>query len=155
MNTCWRRRLLHLGLAPFILLVAGCATGDRLPSLEEMQINELLDDIRVAAEPEEIKSCLFARSYDDVEIVNERRLIFYRRGGGAWLNELRNECTGLRRTDALVFDLRGSSVCNLDRVSGLSPGDRMPRAGAVCTLGKFIEIPEYQVERVNALLNAL
>ena len=155
MNNLLLRRLFPCVVVSFAILASSCASTDSVPSKEEIQIGKLLDDIRDGAEPGEVKSCLSTYSYDNVEIVNDRRLIFFARGKGAWLNELRRPCAGLRRNDALVFDLRGSSVCSLDSVSAVERIGGTPRTGSVCTLGKFIEIPDWQVERVEQFLGEL
>ncbi len=155
-----QRRLWPLLLLPLLAVMAGCADREVKFTPAEMHLYGLLDDIRRGAEPGETKSCLSTRAYDVVEIVDDTRLVFLARNGSGWINELRAPCAGLRRDHALIFDLRSSSACQMDRVQGFRPG--LTGAGlnrtnpaALCVLGKFTEIPEYRVPRVVQALKAL
>ncbi len=150
-----QRRRWPLLLLPLLAMMAGCADREVKFTPAEMHLYGLLDDIRRGAEPEETKSCLSTRAYDVVEIVDDTRLVFLARKGRGWINELRAPCAGLRRDHALIFDLRSSSACQMDRVQGFRPGLPGANPAALCVLGKFTEIPEYRVPRVVQALKEL
>ncbi len=100
------------------------------------------------------RSCIDQRAFDDVEVLDDGRLLFHGRRGQAWLNQLRHRCIGLSPDSQLMFELRGSRYCQLDTFCARrSSFDRMALdVDAICTsqglgichLGRFEPISEAQ-----------
>ena len=93
------------------------------------------------------RHCISARSYDGVEIIDERTLVFHGRRG-IWLNRLSGRCRGLTRDMIPTMGLRSGRVCEFDRFRGRSRSG-FPDSMS-CTLGRFEQIDEAQVESVRA-----
>ena len=138
-----------MGLAA-VMTLAGCASVPGVPDEQTLRLNALMDEI--ADGYAETSHCLSKQQYRHVTIIDEQHLLF--RGGAnkAWLNKLRNPCRGLRRNDALLFELHGSGACDMDRVSVIDTSLGGQRAGPSCSLGEFKRIPRNYVERIEALL---
>ena len=91
-----------------VALLAGCTS---VPDEQTLRLNALMDEI--ADGYAETSQCLSKQQYRHVTIIDEQHLLF--RGGAnkTWLNKLRNPCRGLRRNDALLFELHGSGACDI------------------------------------------
>ena len=61
-------------------------------------------------------------------------------GGDVYRNSLKNACPGLRRDDAITYELRGHSLCENEIVYRLDTiGGQLAR-GASCSLGQFVPV---------------
>jgi hypothetical protein len=140
-----------LGVA-IAVAAAACATTGRVPEDNLRQVNSILDDVSALYAEEGASSCLPTLRYRRVDIVDEHRLIFRGAGDKAWLNDLRGRCHGLRRSDVLVFELRGSRVCALDLFSATDDVLGRARPGPTCTLGNFKPIGEGHARMIEELL---
>ena len=121
---------------------------DTIPSAEEILANPLddsayVDDVR----------CLAVGRYRQVDILNDRVLVFRGRGGRAWINLLRRPCPGLRRDMVLAIETRGSRICSRDQFRG------MPRLGpeaatGFCSLGTFRPVEADNLDAIRGALRA-
>ena len=119
---------------------------DAIPSAEEILANPLTDSAYV----DDVR-CLAVGRYRQVDILNDRVLVFRGRGGRAWINLLRRPCPGLRRDMVLAIETRGSRICSRDQFRG------MPRIGpeaatGFCSLGTFRPI---EADNLDAIRDAL
>ena len=94
--------------------VTAAEETEAIPSAEEILANPLddsayVDDVR----------CLAVGRYRQVDILNDRALVFRGRGGRAWINLLPRPCPGLRRDMVLAIETRGSRICNRDQFRGI------------------------------------
>ena len=137
------------------LLLAGCASDAAKPDYEaqEESIDQILSEPLGEAEYTEGIRCLPVYSYNSVDILDNRHVVFEGTGGKLWLNRLRNRCTGLRRNDTLKFDVRTSQLCSLDTFEAISLNVVGPtRTSATCSLGEFMPISKEQLDGIKAAL---
>ena len=127
-------------------VVTAAEESDVIPTAEEILANPLddsayVDDVR----------CLAVGRYRQVDILNDRALVFRGRGGRAWINLLPRRCPGLRRDMVLAIETRGSRICSRDQFRG------MPRIGpeaatGFCSLGTFRPV---EADNLDAIRDAL
>ena len=121
---------------------------DAIPSAEEILANPLDD----AAYADDVR-CLATGRYRQVDILNDRVLVFRGRGGRAWINLLPRPCPGLRRDMVLAIETRGSRICSRDLFRG------MPRIGpeattSFCSLGTFRPVDADNLDAIRGALRA-
>ncbi len=133
-------------------ICGGCASEPAAPDADQLRLNALLDEVSAQYAEEGARRCLPTSAYGSVAIVDEHRLIFRSRRDKAWLNELRHACLGLRRGDTLMFDLHGSSVCEMDTIAEIDRFLVWTRTGPTCTLGRFMPIPPGYAETIADLM---
>ena len=131
------------------LLLAGCATQDA-PEEQQQEPLSVEDILASAPKPEDYSdsvTCLHRDAYTDVEVLNRELLLFHGRRDKVWLNRLRRACIGLRRNDALAFEMRNSRLCDLDTFSSVDTfGGPLGRTSARCSLGKFETVSPEQAQ---------
>lgn len=143
--------------------LGGCASS--APSAEDEagtqeKLKDILSQPLDAEEYGTPQRCLSSFAYRDFDPIGDRYLLFEGRGDKLWLNELRGRCPGLRRSDALAFEMRGNRICDLDRFKIADwflwsryrrwPWDWLD--GVPCTLGSFQPVTPEQVEALRAAL---
>lgn len=121
---------------------------DAIPSAEEILANPLTDEAYV----DDVR-CLAAGRYRQVDILNDRVLVFRGRGGRAWINLLPRPCRGLRRDMVLAIETRGARICSRDQFRG------MPRIGpeaatGFCSLGTFRPVEADNLDAIRGALRA-
>ena len=91
--------------------------------------------------------CLSRFKVSSVDIIDKQHVIFFGRGGKAWLNKMRYPCIGLRRHDVPQFDYRlTNKICNLDSFMAVDMAfSGMRRSSASCVLGDFHPVSREQV----------
>ncbi|MDE0004376.1 MAG: DUF6491 family protein [Rhodospirillaceae bacterium] len=126
---------------------ASVASGE-----QSLTVEEILAD---APRPEHYAGpvkCLHRDAYTNVEVINGEYLLFHGRRDKAWVNRLRNACTGLRRHDTLVFETYSGRVCDFDTVNGAdSVGGTLQSTSARCGLGSFDPVTPEQAEQLRDL----
>lgn len=141
-----------------ILLASGpaqlaAAAGDERAEDDAAQDDAALDVETILANPLEddayrtSQNCISTRSYDGVEVLDDKTLLFHGRRG-VWLNRLLTRCRGLSWEMIPTVESHGSRVCEHDRFRG-RPRSGFPESTS-CTLGKFEKIDEAQVESLRA-----
>ena len=105
-----------------------------------------------AEEPDERegKRCLTMSRVSTTEIIDSQTILFHVVGGDTYVNRLPRRCPGLRRNDALMFDVRGSQICDLDSVSVLQTWGVGFTPGVSCRLGRFVPVTEDDVEALRS-----
>ena len=147
---------LRLGGAVLALAIAaGCAGQPAQQEAAEeapLSVEEILAASPRAEDYGESTRCLSTTAYINVDVLDNQTLIFRGRGGKAWLNRLRRPCIGLRRDDALRFEMHESRLCTLDTFTGIDTFmGSLERGSAICSLGDFETISR---EQANALKEA-
>lgn len=130
------------------VVVTAAEANDAIPSAEEVLANPLDD----AAYADNVR-CLATGRYRQVDILNDRVLVFRGRGGRAWINLLPRRCPGLRRDMVLAIETRGSRICYRDQFRG------MPRIGpeaatGFCSLGTFRPVDADNLDAIRGALRA-
>lgn len=129
------------------------ATGDEGAEDETALHEAALDVETILANPLEddayrtSQNCISTRSYDGVEVLDDKTLLFHGRRG-VWLNRLLTRCRGLSWEMIPTVESHGSRVCEHDRFRG-RPRSGFPESTS-CTLGKFEKIDEAQVKSLRA-----
>jgi hypothetical protein len=117
----------------------------------EEAIQDILTTPLAAEDYVESERCLSTYAYRSVEVLDDRNVLFKGPGDRAWINQLRHRCIGLRRNDALQFELRDNRLCELDSFESVDTLFRVwSRTSATCTLGKFQPVTPEQVEALRA-----
>ena len=113
---------------PIVLLAAALATLAGEPVL--------------AQEESEPQRCIQLSRINNTEVVDEKTIAFYLRGGRIYLNQLRRECRGL--SDSKPFSYRTSTgrLCSVDSITVLENYGFGLTPGASCGLGMFVPIDE-------------
>jgi len=153
------------GVAPWALAVAlasvhasgiadpGTVVADPAPpSSARAQIDFILDNPLPESEYAESKRCVFPNTYRSVEILDSKHLLFWGYRGNVWLNQLRLDCSGLRKDALLVFEMRERTLCDMDSFHGTPRGSGMVQFAAHCTLGHFETISEDQAAALRVAL---
>ena len=141
-----------------ILLASGpaqlaAAAGDEGAQDDAAEDEASLDVETILANPLEddayrtSQNCISTRSYDGVEVLDDKTLLFHGRRG-VWLNRLLTRCRGLSWEMIPTVESHGNRVCEHDRFRG-RPRSGFPESTS-CTLGKFEKIDEAQVESLRA-----
>jgi hypothetical protein len=151
-------KLLGVGAAVLAGL-AGCAGSAPTPEQEAAAaaVQETIEDIlSTPLESEDYvqaQRCLSTHSYNSVEILDDRNVLFKGIGDRYWINQLRHRCIGLRRNSTPVFRLRDSQICDMDTFQGVDSVFGMwDRSTATCSLGKFTPISREQADAIRAAL---
>jgi hypothetical protein len=128
-----------------VVALSGCAAGG---GGANEQLQALLAEFDTETDYAATERCLSTFRYDDVEILDDRHLLFEdATGDDVWLNTLRNRCPGLTRNDTLAFELTtGNQLCSLDTVEVIENILFWRRTGPVCTLGEFHQLTEAQAQ---------
>ena len=148
------RTALRLGEAVlFAAIAAGCASQPGQGEEAEeapLSVEEILAAAPSAEDYGESTRCLISTAYINVDVLDNQTLIFRGRGGRAWLNRLRRPCIGLRRDDALRFEMHESRLCTLDTFTGIdSFMGSLERGSAICSLGEFEAISSEQADALK------
>jgi len=152
------KKLLGIGAAVLAGL-AGCAGSGPTPEQEaaaaaaQETIEEILSTPLDSEEYVKTQRCLSTHSYNSVEILDDRHVLFKGIGDRYWINQLRQRCVGLRRNSTPVFRLRDSQICDMDTFQGVDNMFGMwSRSTATCSLGSFTPITREQADTIRATL---
>jgi hypothetical protein len=143
----------HLLLAAAVMALAGCAAA---PAEEQAEARvEAIDDILTQPLEDEDYAesvrCLPTHAYRNVRVLDDQHVLFDGPGDRAWLNRLRNRCSGLRTNATLRFRLRDNRVCELDTFEAVDTiFGAFDRVSATCSLGSFTPVTPEQVDAIKA-----
>ena len=97
--------------------------------------------------------CIAGAGYGNVEIVDDRNLIFEGRRGKFWWNRLRQRCLGLHRSMRLTMERRSWRFCARDRFRGVGRSStELP--STICELGNFVELDPESSELLRRAIEA-
>lgn len=94
--------------------------------------------------------CVAHTRVSRTEIIDSQTILFHMVGRDTYLNRLPRRCPGLRRNEALMFDIRGSRICDVDLVTVLQTWGVGFMPGASCRLGRFVPITEDNVKALRS-----
>ncbi len=97
------------------------------------------------------KRCINLNRIDRTEVVNDRTIVFYLRGGEIYVNRLPHRCPGLRSRDTFMYKNTTNSLCNVDTIRVMDSIGGSLRPGVGCGLGQFHPVSEITVEQLKAL----
>ena len=98
------------------------------------------------AEPEK---CLSLNRIQKTEVIDDRNIIFYMRGGQIFRNQLSHRCSGLRKDNTIMYRPSLNRLCNLDFITVLRDFSFGFTQGPSCGLGQFYPIDEFGVAKLK------
>ena len=122
--------------------------GEASEDADAIDIDEILNRPLGEDDYRERRSCVWMRLVDHIEILDDSLVLFHGRRGELWLNQLSNQCLGLRADMRVIMRSYGGNVCRLDSFRG------RPRLGGIaitaeCRLGTFETIDEVHAEALR------
>lgn len=82
--------------------------------------------------------CISLRRIDSTNVVDDRTILFYMRGGDlAYVNELSRDCQRLEREGRFSYESRTGRLCTSDTVTVIESFGARLQDGATCPLGQF------------------
>ncbi len=75
--------------------------------------------------------CIQATAIDHTQIVDDRTILFFMKGGQSWKNTMHFDCPSLKIEDGFAFVTDFSEICSNSQTI------RVLRSGSLCELGQF------------------
>ncbi len=119
---------------------------------DALDVESILQNPLTEDDYRERDNCLYRRSIDDVEVLDENLVLFHGRTGKIWLNQLGTTCHGLEADMIVQLHSYGGSFCRMDRFRGIPRFARFAIT-AECRLGDFESVDELQVEALKAAIS--
>lgn len=89
---------------------------------------------------ENVQRCINLRRVRSTDVIDDRNILFYMRGGEVFHNILPRTCNGLAREGRFSYRTSVNRICDIDSIAVLHDGVRGMYEGARCGLGMFHEI---------------
>jgi hypothetical protein len=96
-------------------------------------VSAMADD----AKDDNSRNCIQTRTLKSTAVVDDRNVLFIKKGNSVYHNRLPKECKGLSDTMMFSYATTAGSLCSLDVIRVV---DRMGRENRTCTLGPFYTI---------------
>jgi len=147
--------LLALAFGSIASNAADVQPASSTPGDADAQLAFILENPLKESDYSDSDRCLFPRTYQSIEILDRRHLLFVgTRDGTLWLNQLRMDCIGLRRDSVLIFEAHQESLCDLDSFRSVARNATMSNdfGYAHCTLGHFERITPQQAGQLRIAL---
>jgi hypothetical protein len=96
--------------------------------------------------------CIPLRNIQDIEILDERNIIFRVSVNNFYLNTLPYRCVGLRRNDTIMYRTSINEICDVDVITVLDDIGPGFQAGVSCGLGRFRPINEEEIKMLRDLI---
>ena len=97
--------------------------------------------------------CIAGGGFGNVEVVDDRNLVFEGRRGRLWWNRLRQRCLGLHSNMRLTMERRSWRFCARDRFRGVGRSStELP--STICELGNFVELDPESSELLRRAIEA-
>jgi len=94
--------------------------------------------------------CITVNRIDRTDIIDERTVVFYMRGGDIYRNQLSYDCPWIVREKRFSYELSTNRLCDVDVITVLEQWGTQLRRGASCGLGMFYPITEEEAELLDA-----
>ncbi len=136
MNESGKRNSVSGAAVLSLLVLAMTATGaaaagednDKEDKLGSIITDEILADS---------EHCVNLRRIDRTDVVDDRNILFYMKGGDVYVNRLPHSCPGLRWEKAFMYRTSLSQLCDVDIITTLDNMGFGFRPGMSCGLGMF------------------
>jgi hypothetical protein len=92
------------------------------------------------------QKCISNTRIRTTEILDDRTILFYLRGGRVYRNFLDQECPGLERSGRFITQTQTSRLCDTDNLTVLDQFGSRFDPGFTCRLGEFHPITEEEAE---------
>lgn len=127
-------------LVPVTVAAMICLTG--LPVAQAQQTRK----------PEGSVNCLDLRRIQDVDVIDNTRIVFQSGLNDYYLNTLPYHCNGLRLNDAIMYDTSLNEICNVDVITVLDSVGAGFSPGNSCGLGYFEPISKDEIKTLKESL---
>lgn len=94
--------------------------------------------------------CVDTMRIRNVDVVDNRNLLFYMSNGTIYHNRLAQACPGLREDKAFMYSIPMHQLCNVDLITVLENQGFGFQRGASCGLGDFVPITKEAAEQIKA-----
>jgi hypothetical protein len=99
--------------------------------------------------------CISPNRIDRTEVIDERTVVFYMRGGNIYRNQLSRNCPQLVRERRFSYKLSTNRLCDVDVITVLEYWGTQLRPGVSCGLGMFYPITAEEAELLDIDPNEL
>ncbi|MBQ0797116.1 DUF6491 family protein [Zhongshania sp.] len=89
--------------------------------------------------------CVNLRRIDQLEVIDNRSILFFMKGKQIYLNDLPRPCNGLSRHETIMYKTSLNELCNVDIITVLNSVGSGFLPGISCGLGNF-----YPITKENA-----
>ena len=96
--------------------------------------------------------CIPLRSIQEIEILDDRNIIFRVGSNNYYLNNLPYRCSGLRRNDTIMYRTSINEICDVDVITVLDDIGPGFQAGASCGLGRFTPVNQEEIKMLRELI---
>lgn len=136
-------RGLAIGLS--MILFAAAVGGLRVPAgAAEPEVGGL-EELLLDGE-----HCVSLMRIQRTDVLDDRSILFYMKGGQIYLNRLPHRCPGLRWERAFMYRTSLSKLCDLDIITVLDNLGFGYSPGVSCGLGMFFPISEGTAKALKA-----
>lgn len=122
-------------IRPLLVALAGIALAAPAAAGQSDRARQALDKALSGRSAGAPVDCISADHADDVQIVDDRTILYRPVGKVVWRNDLPHACPSLGPHETLAVELWGSRLCRNDRIRVVHPGMGLP--GPSCALGRF------------------
>lgn len=96
--------------------------------------------------------CLKLDRIQNVDVIDNTRIVFQSGVNDYYLNTLPYNCNGLKLNDAIMFDTSLNEICNVDTITVLGTAGPGFSPGPSCGLGYFEPISKEQIKTLKKSL---
>jgi hypothetical protein len=107
---------------------------------------------QAAPQPEQSVPCLRLSRIQDVEILDNSRILFRTGVNDYYLNTLPHACSGLKLHDAFQHRTSVDEICEVDVITVVDQIGSRVYTGPVCGLGKFEPISKEEITAIRQTL---
>jgi hypothetical protein len=107
-----------------------------------------------SAEADNSIPCLTLSRVKNVDILDNKHLVFQTGVNDFYLNTLPYACNGLRLNDSFLYSTSINQICNVDVISVLNKTGPGYQTGASCGLGFFVAIDKDEIKMLRDELKA-
>lgn len=96
--------------------------------------------------------CIPLRNIQEIDILDDRNIIFRVGPNNYYLNTLPYRCSGLRRNDTIMYRTSTNEICDVDVITVLDDIGPGFQAGASCGLGRFTPVNQEEIKILRELI---
>ena len=131
-------------LSSAMLLVAAMASAQAQQSEPDAELEVNVLEVNLPDRTPE--KCLLSNRISRTEVVDDRTVLFYTRGGDVYQNILPGDCPGLKRNSRFTYEPFSNRLCDSDTVTVLVRFGRDLSRGSTCRLGEYHPLSEWEAE---------
>ena len=98
----------------------------------------------------ESERCINMNRIERTDVIDDRTVAFYLRGGALYVNRLPHRCPGLRSRQAFMYKNTTNTLCSIDTIRVLDSFGGTLRPGVGCGLGEFHPVSAATVKEMKA-----